>query len=65
MTLIARPRRFGKTLNLNMLEKFFSMEFILTSNRELVWKVRCNVGAQGGVRSNAFCLGKRCDHSGI
>ena len=26
VTLIARPRRFGKTLNLNMLEYFFSME---------------------------------------
>lgn len=23
MTLIARPRRFGKTLNMSMLEKFF------------------------------------------
>lgn len=27
VTLIARPRRFGKTLNLNMLEKFFSLEY--------------------------------------
>ncbi|MBO5487843.1 MAG: AAA family ATPase, partial [Eubacterium sp.] len=27
VTLIARPRRFGKTLNMSMLEKFFSMEY--------------------------------------
>lgn len=27
VTLIARPRRFGKTLNLSMLEKFFSVSY--------------------------------------
>jgi Predicted AAA-ATPase. len=27
VTLIARPRRFGKTLNLNMIEKFFSVDY--------------------------------------
>ena len=27
VTLITRPRRFGKTLNMNMLEKFFSVDF--------------------------------------
>ena len=27
VTLITRPRRFGKTLNMNMLEKFFSVSF--------------------------------------
>ncbi len=27
MTLITRPRRFGKTLNMNMLEKFFSVQY--------------------------------------
>lgn len=27
VTLITRPRRFGKTLNLNMLERFFSVEY--------------------------------------
>lgn len=26
VTLITRPRRFGKTLNMSMLEKFFSIE---------------------------------------
>ena len=27
VTLITRPRRFGKTLNLSMLEKFFSVRY--------------------------------------
>ena len=27
VTLITRPRRFGKTLNLNMLERFFSVGY--------------------------------------
>lgn len=27
VTLITRPRRFGKTLNLSMLEQFFSVEY--------------------------------------
>ena len=26
-TLITRPRRFGKTLNMSMLEQFFSVEY--------------------------------------
>ena len=27
VTLITRPRRFGKTLNINMLERFFSLKY--------------------------------------
>ncbi len=27
VTLVARPRRFGKTLNLSMLERFFSLKY--------------------------------------
>ena len=27
VTLIARPRRFGKTLNMSMLEQFFSVDY--------------------------------------
>jgi hypothetical protein len=27
VTLITRPRRFGKTLNMSMLECFFSMQY--------------------------------------
>ena len=28
VTLIARPRRFGKTLNMSMLEQFFSVDYV-------------------------------------
>ena len=27
VTLITRPRRFGKTLNMNMMERFFSVKY--------------------------------------
>ena len=27
VTLITRPRRFGKTLNMNMIEHFFSVDY--------------------------------------
>lgn len=27
VTLIARPRRFGKTLNMSMVERFFSLDY--------------------------------------
>ena len=27
VTLISRPRRFGKTLNMSMLEQFFSIDY--------------------------------------
>lgn len=27
VTLITRPRRFGKTLNMSMVEKFFSVDY--------------------------------------
>lgn len=27
MTLITRPRRFGKTLNMSMVEQFFSVDY--------------------------------------
>lgn len=35
MTLIARPRRFGKTLNMSMLEKFFSVDY---ANRDDIFQ---------------------------
>ncbi|MCI8638237.1 MAG: AAA family ATPase [Coprococcus sp.] len=41
VTLITRPRRFGKTLNLSMTERFFSVKYAgrsdLFENR-LIWK---------------------------
>ena len=41
VTLITRPRRFGKTLNMSMVEQFFSVDF--RDQRELfhglsIWK---------------------------
>ena len=32
VTLITRPRRFGKTLNMSMLEQFFSMDYAKRGN---------------------------------
>ena len=40
VTLITRPRRFGKTLNLNMLECFFSVSYAGRGNlfdNFLIW----------------------------
>ena len=36
VTLITRPRRFGKTLTMSMLEKFFSVDYVslLTTRKE-------------------------------
>ena len=41
VTLINRPRRFGKTLNLNMLEKFFSIKYASRNDlfeKFAIWK---------------------------
>lgn len=50
VTLITRPRRFGKTLNLSMLEKFFSAEYAgrgdLFEGLE-IWKEEKYRGLQG------------------
>ena len=32
VTLITRPRRFGKTLNMSMLNRFFSVEYVSLSD---------------------------------
>lgn len=50
VTLITRPRRFGKTLNINMIEKFFSVNY--AGRRELfeglfVWQDERYRGIQG------------------
>lgn len=50
VTLIMRPRRFGKTLNMNMLERFFSVRFRDQSQifEELaIWKEEKYRGLQG------------------
>lgn len=41
MTLIARPRRFGKTLNMSMVEQFFSVDYAGRSDlfeKMNIWK---------------------------
>ena len=67
VTLIARPRRFGKTLNMSMLEKFFSVRY--AGRGELfeglsVWKEETYRHLQGtypvisisfaGIKENTF-----------
>ena len=50
VTLITRPRRFGKTLNLNMVEKFFSADYAGRSDlfeKTNLWKEEKYRGIQG------------------
>lgn len=50
VTLIARPRRFGKTLNMSMLEKFFSTEYKKRSDlfeKLNIWKYKKYQEIQG------------------
>ncbi len=71
VTLITRPRRFGKTLNMNMLERFFSVEY--AGQGEIfeglsVWKEKKYRELQGtypviflsfaDVKANTFALAK-------
>ena len=39
VTLITRPRRFGKTLNMSMLEQFFSVDY---AGRQDLFEGLCN-----------------------
>lgn len=55
VTLITRPRRFGKTLNMSMTEQFFSVKF--AGRGERFWTLRCDAGAQN--------RRKRCNSAGI
>lgn len=53
VTLITRPRRFGKTLNLSMVENFFSVEYTQRAFRAF------HPGGTDGIhssQSNDFCL---------
>lgn len=50
VTLITRPRRFGKTLNMSMLEQFFSTDYAGCSNlfeKMKIWKEEKYHGLQG------------------
>ena len=64
VTLITRPRRFGKTLNMSMVEQFFSVDF--RDQRELfdglsIWKNEYDVISEppsAGGTWDAFCLSR-------
>ena len=65
VTLITRPRRFGKTLNMSMLEKFFSVQY---AGREdlfqglAIWKnekYRKIQGTYPVIFSKPFSYGRR------
>lgn len=72
VTLITRPRRFGKTLNMNMLERFFSIEY--AGQGEIfeglsIWKDEKYRNLQGiypviflsfaGIKSSSFAEAKK------
>ena len=67
VTLITRPRRFGKTLNMSMLEQFFSIEY---ADREdlfeglAIWEEEKYRELQGTypVISLSFARVKECDY---
>ena len=70
VTLITRPRRFGKTLNISMLEKFFSVRY--AGRKELfegldIWKDENYQRLQGGypVIRLSFANVKESDDRGI
>lgn len=69
VTLIARPRRFGKTLNMSMLEKFFSVKYAGRSElfEDLsIWKDEKYQKLQGTypVISLSFANVKESDYEG-
>lgn len=50
VTLIARPRRFGKTLNMSMMERFFSIDYAGRSDlfeKTKIWKAEKYRNMQG------------------
>ncbi len=72
VTLITRPRRFGKTLNMSMLEQFFSVKY--TGRQELfegleIWKDEKYRNLQGtypvifisfaGIKENSFAEARK------
>lgn len=69
VTLITRPRRFGKTLNMNMLEKFFSVKYAGREDlfkRFSIWKYEEYRKIQGTypVISLSFANVKETDYKG-
>ena len=77
VTLITRPRRFGKTLNMSMTEQFFSVKYAGRSDLFEgmdVWaneKMRTLQGTYpvvfltfAGIKETFLCLGKRRNMQG-
>ncbi len=69
VTLITRPRRFGKTLNMSMMEKFFSVKYADRSDmfeRFSIWEDEKYHQLQGTypVISLSFANVKACDYRG-
>ena len=59
VTLITRPRRFGKTLTMSMVEQFFSVEYSGRSDlfEDLkIWRIRSTVIYRERIRSLACLL---------
>ena len=57
VTLIARPRRFGKTLNMSMIEQFFSLEY--ADRGDLfeglsIWQEKCSEGENSSGRDYKY-----------
>lgn len=70
VTLITRPRRFGKTLNLSMLEQFFSVEYAGSTElfeRFSIWEDQKYQRIQGTypVISLSFANVKESDYRGV
>lgn len=59
VTLITRPRRFGKTLTMSMVERFFSLKY--AGRGDLfeglaIWRRRSIVRCREPIQSSAFLL---------
>lgn len=57
VTLITRPRRFGKTLTMSMTEQFFSLEYAGRSDlfeSFEIWKIRSIASCRELIRSSVF-----------
>ena len=59
VTLITRPRRFGKTLNMSMVEQFFSVDYAGQGNlfeKMKIWKEEKYRQIQGTILLSACLL---------
>ena len=52
VTLITRPRRFGKTLNMNMLDYFFSVKHVIVDLSAVLIILSTSLGGDGEALRN-------------